>query len=240
MLQPNISSVSLAPPPSPVSSSASPQPSSTEHVPVDVPETAANSVSSNLAEHQQQIVVPEQSAEEQFEGVGKRMGIPTIPSQTEGFFSRWGPWTPCHVPGERRVRRRKCLDLRRCKGALMQVDYCPRDIPPPVDEASAENGPEAQQSQAASVIGQQQSAAEVPPAAVANGVPTVLAAPEAPIPQQPVPIEVASSESGNQGGAQPPAIMPPSQHQQQQVQVNILFETFLNLFSANPRGSTGT
>lgn len=29
--------------------------------------------------------------------------------QTEGYFSRWGPWTPCQVPGERRIRRRKCI-----------------------------------------------------------------------------------------------------------------------------------
>lgn len=105
----------------------------------------------------------------------------------------------------------------------MQVDYCPRDIPPPIDEeASAENGAAAQQSQQASEsVGIAQ---KVPPA-TANGVPTVLAAPaETPVQQQqPVPIEVmgSSGEIGNQGGAQPPAIMPPSQQQQQQPQLQV-------------------
>ncbi|KAH7711190.1 protein C52B11.1 [Aphelenchoides avenae] len=46
----------------------------------------------------------------------------------DGSFSKWGNWTECTQPGERRIRRRKCLDLRRCRGALMQVGYCPRDI----------------------------------------------------------------------------------------------------------------
>uniref|UniRef100_A0A1I8B5R6 Apple domain-containing protein n=1 Tax=Meloidogyne hapla TaxID=6305 RepID=A0A1I8B5R6_MELHA len=53
----------------------------------------------------------EHSAEERFEG-------------SEGYFSLWGPWTPCNIPGERRIRRRKCLDLRKCRGSLTQVDYC--------------------------------------------------------------------------------------------------------------------
>ncbi|GMT36021.1 hypothetical protein PFISCL1PPCAC_27318, partial [Pristionchus fissidentatus] len=41
------------------------------------------------------------------------------------FFSEWSDWTPCKTSGERRIRRRKCLDLRRCLGALMQVENCP-------------------------------------------------------------------------------------------------------------------
>ncbi|KAF7630853.1 hypothetical protein Mgra_00008868 [Meloidogyne graminicola] len=53
----------------------------------------------------------DQSVEEHFEG-------------SEGYFSLWGPWTPCTIPGERKIRRRKCLDLRKCRGSLTQVDYC--------------------------------------------------------------------------------------------------------------------
>ncbi|KAL3071005.1 hypothetical protein niasHS_016203 [Heterodera schachtii] len=77
-----------------------------------------------MAATQQQheiVALDDGSPEERFEG-------------SEGYFSLWGPWTPCTMPGERRVRRRKCLDLRRCKGSLMQVDYCPRDIPAVEDE----------------------------------------------------------------------------------------------------------
>jgi len=64
--------------------------------------------------------------------------IPSSVGGEAGFFSDWGPWTVCTEPGERRIRRRKCLDLRRCKGALMQVDYCSKDIKKPLPQASAE------------------------------------------------------------------------------------------------------
>ncbi|CAK5078389.1 unnamed protein product [Meloidogyne enterolobii] len=70
------------------------------------PEFIPLELSEPLAEH---------SAEERFEG-------------SEGYFSLWGPWTPCNIPGERRIRRRKCLDLRKCRGSLTQVDYCPTNI----------------------------------------------------------------------------------------------------------------
>ncbi|KAI1732214.1 PAN domain protein [Ditylenchus destructor] len=58
-----------------------------------------------------------------------KTGLSKPETQEDGYFSKWGEWTPCTTPGERRIRRRKCLDLRRCKGALMQVDYCPKDSP---------------------------------------------------------------------------------------------------------------
>ncbi|KAI1732211.1 PAN domain-containing protein [Ditylenchus destructor] len=58
-----------------------------------------------------------------------KTGLSKPETQEDGYFSKWGEWTPCTTPGERRIRRRKCLDLRRCKGALMQVDYCPKDLP---------------------------------------------------------------------------------------------------------------
>ncbi|VDO23795.1 unnamed protein product [Haemonchus placei] len=48
------------------------------------------------------------------------------------YFSDWSDWTPCTKAGERQIRRRKCLDLRRCLGALMQVRNCPAVLPEPV------------------------------------------------------------------------------------------------------------
>uniref|UniRef100_A0A0M3HRP4 Myb-like domain-containing protein n=1 Tax=Ascaris lumbricoides TaxID=6252 RepID=A0A0M3HRP4_ASCLU len=48
--------------------------------------------------------------------------------EENGYFSQWSEWTPCLSSGERKVRRRKCLDLRKCVGALMEVDKCPENI----------------------------------------------------------------------------------------------------------------
>ncbi|MFH4975590.1 hypothetical protein AB6A40_002299 [Gnathostoma spinigerum] len=46
----------------------------------------------------------------------------------DGYFSQWSEWTPCLRPGERKIRRRRCLDLRRCIGGLMEVGACPNEI----------------------------------------------------------------------------------------------------------------
>uniref|UniRef100_A0A914M1V5 Apple domain-containing protein n=1 Tax=Meloidogyne incognita TaxID=6306 RepID=A0A914M1V5_MELIC len=100
------SSPSSTPPPP---SSPPPSPSTTPSTTINVqnhPEFIPLELSEPLTEH---------SAEERFEG-------------SEGYFSLWGPWTPCNIPGERRIRRRKCLDLRKCRGSLTQVDYCPTNI----------------------------------------------------------------------------------------------------------------
>ncbi|VDM41131.1 unnamed protein product [Toxocara canis] len=68
----------------------------------------------------------------------KKLNIKTIANTDEllasllqeasGYFSLWSEWTPCLSSGERKVRRRKCLDLRKCVGALMEVDKCPEDV----------------------------------------------------------------------------------------------------------------
>ncbi|UMM38869.1 hypothetical protein L5515_016162 [Caenorhabditis briggsae] len=47
----------------------------------------------------------------------------------ETYFSEWSDWTPCTKSNERQVRRRRCLNLRKCLGALMQVQNCPEVIP---------------------------------------------------------------------------------------------------------------
>lgn len=47
----------------------------------------------------------------------------------ETYFSDWSDWTPCTKSNERQVRRRRCLNLRKCLGALMQVQNCPEIIP---------------------------------------------------------------------------------------------------------------
>uniref|UniRef100_A0A7E4ZUZ3 Apple domain-containing protein n=1 Tax=Panagrellus redivivus TaxID=6233 RepID=A0A7E4ZUZ3_PANRE len=82
------------------------------------------------------------------EGVTKQLAIqklvvPAEVREEDNYFSEWAEWTPCTQPGERKIRRRKCLDLKKCKGALMQVDWCPRNLPVTSTEApdSAETGP---------------------------------------------------------------------------------------------------
>ncbi|VDM59726.1 unnamed protein product [Angiostrongylus costaricensis] len=50
------------------------------------------------------------------------------------YFSEWSDWTACTKAGERQIRRRKCLNLRRCLGALMQLRNCPAVLPDPVRE----------------------------------------------------------------------------------------------------------
>lgn len=52
---------------------------------------------------------------------------PQEPEET--YFSEWSDWTPCTKSNERQVRRRRCLNLRKCLGALMQVQNCPEIIP---------------------------------------------------------------------------------------------------------------
>ncbi|VDK54640.1 unnamed protein product [Gongylonema pulchrum] len=58
----------------------------------------------------------------------KRLKIETIDTFDEDeHFSQWSNWSPCRKPGERRIRRRKCFNLRKCVGALMEVGECPKD-----------------------------------------------------------------------------------------------------------------
>uniref|UniRef100_A0A1I8EM70 Uncharacterized protein n=1 Tax=Wuchereria bancrofti TaxID=6293 RepID=A0A1I8EM70_WUCBA len=46
----------------------------------------------------------------------------------EDHFSQWNNWSPCRRPGERSIRRRKCYNLQKCVGALMEVKKCPITI----------------------------------------------------------------------------------------------------------------
>jgi hypothetical protein len=67
-----------------------------------------------------------------------------LPKEEDSYFSKWSDWTECTQPGQRKIRRRKCLDLRRCKGALMQVDWCPKVLPKVVEDSETdktEDGP---------------------------------------------------------------------------------------------------
>ncbi|KAL3111565.1 hypothetical protein niasHT_012538 [Heterodera trifolii] len=164
------------------------------------------------------VALDDGSPEERFEG-------------SEGYFSLWGPWTPCTMPGERRVRRRKCLDLRRCKGSLMQVDYCPRDIPAVEDEPQL--SAEVQQApiltrhhQPIQVpVAQRQTLLPPPPALTHTG--PVQHQQEVPK-RRPVSIDIGTGTVLDTGGdirdsvavAQPPAVQPeataPKEQQQQQ------------------------
>ncbi|PAV71664.1 hypothetical protein WR25_26575 [Diploscapter pachys] len=57
----------------------------------------------------------------------------------ENLFSEWSDWTPCNYSGERQIRRRRCLDLRRCLGALMQTRLCPAISSQPREKIEEEN-----------------------------------------------------------------------------------------------------
>ncbi|CAI5456785.1 unnamed protein product [Caenorhabditis angaria] len=52
-----------------------------------------------------------------------------VEEKEENYFSEWSDWTPCTKSQERQIRRRRCLNLRKCLGALMQVQNCPSIIP---------------------------------------------------------------------------------------------------------------
>lgn len=59
----------------------------------------------------------------------KRLKIETLSGFDENdHFSHWSNWSPCKRPGERRIRRRKCYNLRKCVGALMEVGECPNTM----------------------------------------------------------------------------------------------------------------
>ncbi|KAL3099734.1 hypothetical protein niasHT_027684 [Heterodera trifolii] len=165
------------------------------------------------------VALDDGSPEERFEG-------------SEGYFSLWGPWTPCTMPGERRVRRRKCLDLRRCKGSLMQVDYCPRDIPAVEDEpqlsAEVQQAPILTRHHQPNQIpvAQRQTLLPPPPALTHTG-PVQHQQQEVPK-RTPVSIDIGTGTVLDTGGdrrdsvavAQPPAVQPeataPNEQQQQQ------------------------
>ncbi|TMS36540.1 hypothetical protein L596_003682 [Steinernema carpocapsae] len=45
------------------------------------------------------------------------------------YFSDWSEWTECVNPGERKIRRRMCLNMKKCVGSLMEIGWCPEDLP---------------------------------------------------------------------------------------------------------------
>ncbi|CAG9536973.1 unnamed protein product [Cercopithifilaria johnstoni] len=62
----------------------------------------------------------------------KRLKIITLNGfKDENHFSQWSNWSPCKRSGERRIRRRKCYNLQKCIGALMEVKKCPKIIQEP-------------------------------------------------------------------------------------------------------------
>ncbi|KAM3727133.1 Uncharacterized protein ACO02O_03817 [Dirofilaria immitis] len=59
----------------------------------------------------------------------KRLNIITLDKfKNEDHFSEWSNWSPCRRLGERRIRRRKCYNLQKCVGALMEVKKCHKTI----------------------------------------------------------------------------------------------------------------
>ncbi|OZC10772.1 PAN domain protein [Onchocerca flexuosa] len=59
----------------------------------------------------------------------KRLNIITLNKfKDKNHFSEWSDWSPCRRLGEKRIRRRKCYNLQRCIGALMEVKKCPKTI----------------------------------------------------------------------------------------------------------------
>ncbi|VBB33797.1 unnamed protein product [Acanthocheilonema viteae] len=59
----------------------------------------------------------------------KRLKIITLSGfEDEDHFSQWSNWSPCRRSGERKIRRRKCYNLQKCVGALMEVKKCPETV----------------------------------------------------------------------------------------------------------------
>ncbi|VDM92362.1 unnamed protein product [Litomosoides sigmodontis] len=59
----------------------------------------------------------------------KRLKITTLNEfKDEDHFSQWSNWSPCRRSGEKRIRRRKCYNLQKCVGSLMEVKKCPNTI----------------------------------------------------------------------------------------------------------------
>ncbi|VDM97328.1 unnamed protein product [Thelazia callipaeda] len=57
----------------------------------------------------------------------KRLKIETLNAlEEEDHFSQWSQWSECKKAGERSIRRRKCYNLRKCVGGLMEVMKCPK------------------------------------------------------------------------------------------------------------------
>ncbi|KAI6176512.1 hypothetical protein M3Y97_00806300 [Aphelenchoides bicaudatus] len=65
---------------------------------------------------------------------------PSIVPEENRYFTAWSNWSPCSNIGERRIRRRKCIDFKKCKGSLMQIEYCPPELI--IQEESVEEQPE--------------------------------------------------------------------------------------------------
>ncbi|VDN59329.1 unnamed protein product [Dracunculus medinensis] len=53
--------------------------------------------------------------------------ITTKKYEKHEYFSQWSEWPPCKKIGEKRVRYRKCYDLRLCLGALMEINPVERN-----------------------------------------------------------------------------------------------------------------
>lgn len=70
----------------------------------------------------------------------KAAGPPSIDLEENRYFSTWSSWTSCSNVGERRIRRRKCLDYKKCHGRLTEIDYCPPELI--VQEESIEEQPD--------------------------------------------------------------------------------------------------
>ncbi|EFO17115.1 hypothetical protein LOAG_11388 [Loa loa] len=58
----------------------------------------------------------------------KRLKIITLSGFKDDHFSQWSNWSPCRRAGERSIRRRKCYNLQKCVGALMEVKKCPKTV----------------------------------------------------------------------------------------------------------------
>uniref|UniRef100_A0A0N5AQ74 Apple domain-containing protein n=1 Tax=Syphacia muris TaxID=451379 RepID=A0A0N5AQ74_9BILA len=74
---------------------------------------------------------PKHDGQDDIKGLLKKSNRTKVDLENEsrGYFSEWNPWTVCKTVGERRIRRRRCLNLRRCIGALTEVAVCkPEDI----------------------------------------------------------------------------------------------------------------
>uniref|UniRef100_A0A0K0FAY7 PAN-1 domain and Apple-like domain-containing protein n=1 Tax=Strongyloides venezuelensis TaxID=75913 RepID=A0A0K0FAY7_STRVS len=61
----------------------------------------------------------------------KKNNLQPIPidNRKSNYFSEWEMWQKCMEVGERLIRKRKCINLKKCKGPLTQMRICkPEDI----------------------------------------------------------------------------------------------------------------
>uniref|UniRef100_A0A0N4Z312 PAN-1 domain and Apple-like domain-containing protein n=1 Tax=Parastrongyloides trichosuri TaxID=131310 RepID=A0A0N4Z312_PARTI len=80
--------------------------------------------------------------------IKKLNSYPIKQTKKDNYFSEWEMWQECVTVGERLIRKRKCINLKKCRGPLTQMKICKAEniknyIPPKefADEVPGPIGP---------------------------------------------------------------------------------------------------